>query len=87
MTSEKFCVKWNDFQENIRASFSSLREDQDFTDVTMVCDDNQTLEAHKVILYQDLSYDESFSGQPGAWRVKKIFFICMQSQNFKETSY
>ena len=50
MTSEKFCLKWNDFQDNIRASFSSLREDQDFTDVTLVCDDNQSVEAHKVIL-------------------------------------
>ena len=27
-------------------------------------------------LYQDLSYDESLSGRPGAWLVKKIFF-CM----------
>ena len=25
-------------------------------------------------LDQDLSYDESLSGQPGAWIVKKIFF-------------
>ena len=32
---------------------------------------------------QDLSYDESLTGQPGAWLEKKIFFICMQSQNFK----
>ena len=34
-------------------------------------------------LDQDLSYDESLSGRPGAWLVK-FFFICMQSQNFKK---
>ena len=37
-------------------------------------------------LYQDLSYDESLSGQPGAWLVKKNIFICMQSQNIKKIS-
>ena len=35
-------------------------------------------------IYQDLSYDDSLSGRPGAWLVKKIFFICMQSQNLKK---
>ena len=36
-------------------------------------------------IHQDLSYDDSLSGRPGAWLVKKIFFICMQSQNLKKT--
>ena len=29
-------------------------------------------------LDRDLSYGEILAGQPGAWLVKKIFFICMQ---------
>ena len=33
---------------------------------------------------QDLSYDESLSGRPGAWLVKKLFIVCMQSQNLKK---
>ena len=49
-TSEKFCQKWNDFQENISSVFGSLREDDDFTDATLACDDGQQVEAHKVIL-------------------------------------
>ena len=36
------------------------------------------------LLYQDLSYDESFSGRPGDWLVKKIFFIWLQSQNLNK---
>ena len=39
MTSEKFCLKWNDFQENIANSFQGLREDLDFSDVTLVCEE------------------------------------------------
>ena len=49
-SSEKFCLKWNDFQENIRSTFVSLREDTDFTDVTLACEDGKQVEAHKVIL-------------------------------------
>ena len=48
-TEEKFCLRWNDFESIISTSFRELREDKDFFDVTLVCDDNQ-LQAHKVIL-------------------------------------
>jgi len=48
--SEKLCLKWNDFQDNINTAFGSLRNDNDFTDVTLACEDGQQVEAHKVIL-------------------------------------
>ena len=50
MTSEKLCLKWNDFQENVNKSFLSLKEDKEFTDVTLACEDDQQVEAHKAIL-------------------------------------
>ena len=51
MTSyEKFSLKWNDFQENMCSAFSTLRDDTTFTDVTLVSEDGQHLQAHKVIL-------------------------------------
>jgi len=49
MGSEKFCLRWNDFESNISGAFRELREDKDFFDVTLACDDEQ-LQAHKVIL-------------------------------------
>jgi hypothetical protein len=48
-SSEKFCLRWNDFESNISAAFRELREDKDFFDVTLVCDKDQ-IQAHKVIL-------------------------------------
>ena len=48
--SEKLCLQWNDFQENVKIAFGNLREDKHFTDVTLACEDGQQLEAHKVIL-------------------------------------
>ena len=47
--SEKLCLQWNDFQDNIRSTFENLRENNDFTDVTLACEDGQHVEAHKVI--------------------------------------
>merc|ERR1711902_381253 len=49
MSSEKFCLRWNDFETNISVAFRELREDKDFFDVTLACDDQQ-MQAHKVIL-------------------------------------
>jgi len=47
---EKLCLKWNDFQENAISAFGTLREDKEFADVTLACEDGQQLKAHKVIL-------------------------------------
>ena len=47
---EKLCLKWNEFQENALSSFGTLREDREFSDVTLACEGGQQVEAHKVIL-------------------------------------
>jgi len=49
MANEKFCLRWNDFASNIGVAFRELREDQEFFDVTLACDEDQ-IQAHKVIL-------------------------------------
>merc|ERR1712129_503324 len=50
MEEEKLCLKWNDFQENAISAFGTLREDREFADVTLACEDGHQVEAHKVIL-------------------------------------
>ena len=49
-SQEKLCLQWNDFKENITSSFRELREDKEFTDVTLACEDGSQVEAHKVVL-------------------------------------
>ena len=49
-TPEKLCLKWNDFQENIRNVLGDMREDDYFADVTLACEDGEQVEAHKFIL-------------------------------------
>ena len=49
-SSEKLCLKWNDYQDNIGLAYRELREVQEFGDVTLICEDNHKIESHKVIL-------------------------------------
>ena len=43
--------RWNDFESNISTSFRELREDSEFFDVTLCCDNGTDIvPAHKVIL-------------------------------------
>ena len=47
--SEKFCLRWNDFETSISSAFKEIREERDFFDVTLACGNDQ-VQAHKVIL-------------------------------------
>ena len=50
-SDEKFCLQWNEFRDNLSSAFtSSLRDDIEFTGVTMACEDSQQVEVHKVVL-------------------------------------
>ena len=48
--SEKLCLKWNDFQENLNSAFGGFRNGKEFSDVTLACEDGTQIETHKVIL-------------------------------------
>jgi len=51
-STDNFCLRWNDFAENVSGAFKDLRAESDFFDVTLACSDSgaKTLQAHKVIL-------------------------------------
>ena len=56
---EKFCLKWNDFHENTIKTFSKLRHEEEFFDVTLVSDDLKQLMAHRVVLSSSSEYFKS----------------------------
>merc|ERR1712189_23475 len=47
---EKFCLNWNDFQQNACSAFNQLRNDKELTDVTLVSDEGEHILAHKIVL-------------------------------------
>ena len=48
--SEKVWLKWQDFQDNATTTIKNLRNEPDFSDVTLVSKDNLMIKAHRVIL-------------------------------------
>ena len=57
--SEKLCLRWNGFEENVNSSFGQFRSSKEFTDVTLACEDGQQMEAHKIILAASSPFFES----------------------------
>merc|ERR1712215_207816 len=49
MASEKCLLIWNNFETNLRSEIKELRDNGNFFDVTLACDDEQ-IQAHKMIL-------------------------------------
>ena len=49
-TSDRICLKWNDFQYNTDSYLKELRIGTNFSDVTLVCEGNQQIKAHRIIL-------------------------------------
>jgi DNA-directed RNA polymerase subunit M/transcription elongation factor TFIIS len=45
-----FNLSWNGFESSTSCTFKDLLLDEDFNDVTLVCDDDKQIKAHKVIL-------------------------------------
>jgi len=50
MEAEMFNLTWDDFQQSTKETFRSLVNEEEFMDVTLACDDDKQLRAHKVIL-------------------------------------
>ena len=48
--NDNFSLKWSKFQQHTSLTFKDLRVDKDYFDVTLACDDNKDVSAHKVIL-------------------------------------
>ena len=72
--SEKFCLKWNDFESNVSNSFSLLRNEDYLHDVTIVSDDNEQISAHKLVLsacseYFKNIFKKNKHSHPYAWKV------------------
>ena len=48
--NEEVCLSWNLFEENIKESLRELREEKDYFDVTLACEGDFQVDAHKIVL-------------------------------------
>ena len=50
MTDETFSLSWTNFKGHVVSSFGNLMAENDFSDVTLVSDDQIQIRAHKFVL-------------------------------------
>ena len=50
MTAQMVSLKFVDFQQSVATSYKDFRRENEFSDVTLVCEEDQEIEAHKLIL-------------------------------------
>jgi hypothetical protein len=50
MSQETFSLNWKTYEAHIQKSFQNLLNEHVFSDVTLVCDDQTQLQAHKIVL-------------------------------------
>ena len=77
---QKFCLQWNYFHSNVAKSFSKLRNEDDFNDVTLVGDDQQQISAHKVVLSASSDYFKTILKQ----NRHQHPLICIEGVSFNE---
>ncbi|RZF42692.1 hypothetical protein LSTR_LSTR001487 [Laodelphax striatellus] len=59
-----FCLRWNNFPNNFASQFDSLRNNEDFVDVTLTCE-GRRITAHKLVLSACSPYfKQLFKGNP-----------------------
>ena len=79
MANEKFCLRWNDFESNISVAFQEIRDDKDFFDVTLACDDDH-IQVNKMILISCSELFHIVSINNRTLRLEKTFAMSTKLQ-------
>ncbi|CAL4095519.1 unnamed protein product [Meganyctiphanes norvegica] len=50
VSGQRFCLRWDHFQSNILSNFETMREQEEFVDVTLSSTEGKSLKAHRLLL-------------------------------------
>ena len=81
--SDKVHLQWNDFQSNVNVAFGNLKEDTDFVDITLACEDGEQFEAHKVILAASSSFFQKLLRRNKDQKHPLVFMRGVTSENMR----
>ena len=69
-------LAWSSFQTNFPKTFEEVRASQDFSDVTLACDDEGLVEAHRIILSSgSLFFQKLLSGGRLGLNQKPLLYL------------
>ena len=83
MNSEKVQLNRKNFTEDISKAFRLIRHDKDFTDVTLVCEDDILVRAHRVILASASSFFKAALMRKKVVKQRKLFLRGLTAQEVK----
>ena len=78
---EKFSLKWNDYLVNVTKKFSVLRNEDEFSDVTLVSSDKRQVSAHKVVLSSSSDYFKTILQSNNK---SKDIILCLENISHEE---
>ena len=81
---EKFSLKWNDYLVNVTKKFSSLRNEEEFSDVTLVSSDKRQVSTHKVVLSSSSDY---FKAILQSNNKSKDIILCLENVSYEELNF
>ena len=82
---EKYCLKWNDFHQNIENTYSNLRKHEDLFDLTLVTDDGKEFASHKLVLASSSDFFQSIIHSSKSKQID--FFIFLSGVRSLELEY
>ena len=80
--SEKFNLKWNDFDANVSKSFGRLRNEDYLHDVTLVGDDYTQISAHKLVLSACSEYFQQLFKRSN--KIQSHTLLCLEGLSKKD---
>ena len=88
-TSDNYCLRWNDFESNsianLKYRFRELRDDSEFYDVTLCCDNGtDIIPAHKKILSACSPLFCKILSRQKTWKNQENTFLYLKGIHLKE---
>jgi len=65
---EQLCLRWTNYQSSVSSVFQSLREAEQFTDVTISTSEGNSMKAHRVVLCAASTYFRAILADTNTWQ-------------------
>ena len=82
--TDKFALKWNDFNSKLSTTYNKHRNESSFYDVTLLGDDLKKVSAHKLVLSASSNY---FNEVLSSTQLNTQSFLCLSDINHEEINY
>merc|ERR1712126_94408 len=84
MNEERYNLNWHDYSDHVKGLLNGLLASEKLTDVTLVCDDNRQLHAHKLALSACSSVFKNILNDFPAYHKCVIYLTEFQYEDIKQ---